>query len=112
MLRLNKYNEDRVQNNLENNSKEYNPFKRNLSSIPSFDQLLPAGNMDTLMIKNTNLVSEPIDESDLELQYELEKSVGANSRQISSNSTPYNKVTVRFAEFKTHYQFHVGSYKI
>ena len=72
-VKIKRYIEDRVQKNPAKIEREYNPFKRNLSSIPSFDQLLPAGNIDALTIKNTSQIPDPVDESDLELQYELEK---------------------------------------
>ena len=50
----------------------YNPFKKNLSSIPSFDQLLPYD--EVLMIENDSSTRhhEVIDESDLELQDEID----------------------------------------
>ena len=91
-VKIKRYIEDRVQKNPAKIEREYNPFKRNLSSIPSFDQLLPAGNIDALTIKNTSQIPDPVDESDLELQYELEKSVEPNSKIISENSSPYVRV--------------------
>lgn len=54
------------------NKEAYNPFKKNLVSIPSFDQLLGMHNMDEdLLIQREKYNNEIINESENELNDEL-----------------------------------------